>query len=156
MKFDVGRFGADYAYTMDGGEIGELEFENFNAASAKIHIQGRNVHPGYAKGKMKNAILIATELNGLLPVQQRPEFTEGYEGFFHVVGFSGTVEEADVTYIIRDHDRAEFERKKELLLGCVDFISAKFGEGTAVARSRISTTTCAGRSSRTTMWWRRP
>ncbi len=133
VKFDVKRFGADYAYTMDGGEIGELEFENFNAASAKIHIQGRNVHPGYAKGKMKNAILIATELNGLLPVQQRPEYTEGYEGFFHVVGFSGTVEEADITYIIRDHDRAEFESKKDLMLKCVDFINAKFGEGTATA-----------------------
>src|SRR5574344_1893201 len=91
VKFDVKRFGADYAYTMDGGEIGELEFENFNAASAKIHIQGRNVHPGYAKGKMKNAILIATELNGLLPVQQRPELTEGYDGFFHIISFNGTV-----------------------------------------------------------------
>ena len=103
VKFDVKRFGAEYAYTMDGGEIGELEFENFNAASAKIHIQGRNVHPGYAKGKMKNAILIATELNALLPVQQRPEYTEGYEGFFHIVGFSGSVEEADVREQEGDH-----------------------------------------------------
>ena len=116
---------------MDGGEIGELEFENFNAASAKIHIQGRNVHPGYAKGKMKNAILIATELNGLLPVQQRPEYTEGYEGFFHIVGFNGTVEEADITYIIRDHDRKEFESKKAIMQKCVDFINVKYGEGTA-------------------------
>ena len=87
VKFDVKKFGAEYAYTMDGGEVGELEFENFNAASAKIHIQGRNVHPGYAKGKMKNAILIGMELNSLLPVQQRPEFTEGYEGFFHIISF---------------------------------------------------------------------
>ena len=133
VKFDVKKFGAEYAYTMDGGEIGELEFENFNAASAKIHIQGRNVHPGYAKGKMKNAILIATELNALLPVQQRPEYTEGYEGFFHIVGFSGSVEEADVTYIIRDHDRKEFESKKEIMRKCVDFINVKYGEGTAVA-----------------------
>lgn len=131
VKFDVKKFGAEYAYTMDGGEIGELEFENFNAASAKIHIQGRNVHPGYAKGKMKNAILIATELNGLLPVQQRPEYTEGYEGFFHIVGFNGTVEEADITYIIRDHDRKEFESKKAIMQKCVDFINVKYGEGTA-------------------------
>ena len=133
VKFDVKKFGAEYAYTMDGGEIGELEFENFNAASAKIHIQGRNVHPGYAKGKMKNAILIATELNGLLPVQQRPEYTEGYEGFFHIVGFNGTVEEADITYIIRDHDRKEFESKKAIMQKCVDFINVKYGEGTATA-----------------------
>ncbi len=133
VKFDVKKFGAEYAYTMDGGEIGELEFENFNAASAKIHIQGRNVHPGYAKGKMKNATLIATELNGLLPVQQRPEYTEGYEGFFHIVGFSGTVEEADVTYIIRDHDRKEFESKKAIMQKCADFINVKYGEGTATA-----------------------
>ena len=133
VKFDVKRFGADYAYTMDGGEIGELEFENFNAASAKIHIQGRNVHPGYAKGKMKNAILIATELNGLLPVQQRPEYTEGYEGFFHIIGINGSVEEADVTYIIRDHDRKEFESKKAIMQKCVDFINVKYGDGTATA-----------------------
>ena len=133
VKFDVKKFGAEYAYTMDGGEIGELEFENFNAASAKIHIQGRNVHPGYAKGKMKNAILIATELNGLLPVQQRPEYTEGYEGFFHIIGINGSVEEADVTYIIRDHDRKEFESKKAIMQKCVDFINVKYGDGTATA-----------------------
>ena len=131
VKFDVPRFGADYAYTMDGGEIGELEFENFNAASAKIHIQGRNVHPGYAKGKMKNAILIGTELNSLLPVDQRPEYTEGYEGFFHLIGFSGSVEEADLTYIIRDHDRAKFEEKKKVIASCCDFINGKYGAGTA-------------------------
>ena len=131
VKFDVKKFGAEYAYTMDGGEVGELEFENFNAASAKIHIQGRNVHPGYAKGKMKNAILIGMELNSLLPVQQRPEFTEGYEGFFHIISFKGSVEEADFGYIIRDHDRAKFEEKKEVIGKCVAFINEKYGEGTA-------------------------
>lgn len=131
-KFDVKKFGAEYAYTMDGGEVGELEFENFNAASAKIHIQGRNVHPGYAKGKMKNAILIGMELNSLLPVQQRPEFTEGYDGFFHIISFKGCVEEADFGYIIRDHDRALFEQKKEEMRKCVDYINARYGEGTAV------------------------
>ena len=132
VKFDVPRFGADFAYTMDGGEIGELEFENFNAASAKIHIQGRNVHPGYAKGKMKNALLIGHELCGLLPVDQRPEYTEGYEGFFHLIAFNGSVEEADIAYIIRDHDRAKFEAKKVLMGQVVDFINTKYGEGTAV------------------------
>lgn len=131
VKFDVKKFGAEYAYTMDGGEVGELEFENFNAASAKIHIQGRNVHPGYAKGKMKNAILIGMELNSLLPVQQRPEFTEGYDGFFHIISFKGSVEEADFGYIIRDHDRAKFEEKKEVIGKCVAFINEKYGEGTA-------------------------
>jgi len=131
VKFDVPRFGADFAYTMDGGEIGELEFENFNAASAKIHIQGRNVHPGYAKGKMKNALLIGHELCGLLPVDQRPEYTEGYEGFFHLIAFNGSVEEADIAYIIRDHDRAKFESKKILMGQAVDFINAKYGSGTA-------------------------
>lgn len=131
VKFDVKRFGADYAYTMDGGEIGELEFENFNAASAKIHIQGRNVHPGYAKDKMKNAIIIGMELNDLLPVGQRPELTEGYDGFFHIISFNGTVEEANFGYIIRDHDRKKFEDKKELIRKCVDFINIKYGEDTA-------------------------
>ena len=131
VKFDVPRFGADYAYTMDGGEIGELEFENFNAASAKLHIQGRNVHPGNAKGKMKNAILIGQELNSLLPVDQRPEYTEGYEGFFHLISFKGSVEEADFAYIIRDHDRDKFEAKKVLIQQVTDFINTKYGEGTA-------------------------
>ena len=131
VKFDVQRFGADYAYTMDGGEVGELEFENFNAASAKIHIQGRNVHPGYAKGKMKNAILIGQELNGMLPALARPECTEGYEGFFHLISFKGTVEEADFAYIIRDHDRAMFEARKAMMQKVADAINAKYGEGTA-------------------------
>ena len=131
VKFDVKRFGADYAYTMDGGEIGELEFENFNAVSAKIHIQGRNVHPGYAKDKMKNAILIGMEFNDLLPIGQRPELTEGYDGFFHIISFKGSVEEADFGYIIRDHDRKKFEEKKELIAQCAHFINVKYGEGTA-------------------------
>ena len=131
VKFNVKRFGADYAYTMDGGEIGELEFENFNAASAKIHIQGRNVHPGYAKDKMKNAILIGMEFNDLLPIGQRPELTEGYDGFFHIISFKGSVEEADFGYIIRDHDRKKFEEKKELIAQCAHFINVKYGEGTA-------------------------
>ena len=136
VKFDVPRFGADYAYTMDGGEVGELEFENFNAASAKIHIQGRNVHPGYAKGKMKNALHVGLELCALLPVEQRPEYTEGYEGFFHLIAFNGSVEEADVAFIIRDHDRAKFEAKKVLMGQVVDFINAKYGAGTAVLNLR--------------------
>jgi len=129
--FDVAKFGAKYAYTMDGGKIGELEFENFNAASAKIHIQGRNVHPGYAKNKMINAILIAMELNALLPVEQRPEFTQDYEGFFHVTGIKGAVEEADIQYIIRDHSMDKFEEKKRMMQEAVNFINSKFGEGTA-------------------------
>ena len=130
VKFDVGRFGADYAYTMDGGEIGELEFENFNAASAKIHIQGCNVHPGYAKGKMKNAILIGQEFNAMLPVMARPEYTEGYEGFFHLISFKGAVEEADFAYIIRDHNRAKFEARKDMISKVADFVNSKYGEGT--------------------------
>ena len=130
VKFDVKRFGAEYAYTMDGGEIGELEFENFNAASAKIHIQGCNVHPGYAKGKMKNAILIGQEFNAMLPVMARPEYTEGYEGFFHLISFKGTVEEADFAYIIRDHNRSKFEYRKEMIQKVADFINSKYGEGT--------------------------
>ena len=130
VKFDVKRFGAQYAYTMDGGEIGELEFENFNAASAKVHIQGSNVHPGSAKGKMRNAIHIGQEFDALLPVDQRPEYTEGYEGFFHIISFKGTVEEADFAYIIRDHDRAKFEKKKEFIEKAAAFINGKYGAGT--------------------------
>ena len=136
VKFDVKKFDADYAYTMDGGDIGELEFENFNAAAATIRIQGRNVHPGYAKGKMKNAMRIAIELNSLLPVEQKPEYTEGYEGFFHLIGFNGTVEEATISYIIRDHDMALYEHKKGVMQQCVDFINLKYGEGTATANIR--------------------
>ncbi len=127
VKFDVQKFGAQYAYTMDGGAIGELEYENFNAAAATVHIQGRNIHPGYAKGKMLNSILIGMELNGLLPVEQRPEHTDGYEGFFHITGFNGTVEESVFSYIIRDHDINLFEKKKETLKRCVEFINSKYG-----------------------------
>jgi tripeptide aminopeptidase len=133
VKFDVPKFDATYAYTMDGGEVGELEFENFNAASAKIHIQGCNVHPGYAKGKMRNAILIAQELNSLLPAEQRPERTQDYEGFFHLISIKGSVEEADIAYIIRDHSRELFEKKKAIMQECVDFINSRYGEGTAAA-----------------------
>ena len=131
VKFDVEKFGADYAYTMDGGAIGELEYENFNAASASVKIQGSNLHPGYAKGKMKNAILIGMELNSLLPVEQRPEYTCGYEGFFHIIGFNGSVEEATFSYIIRDHDMDLYEKRKQTMQECVDFINKKYGEGTA-------------------------
>ena len=135
-KFDVAKFDADYAYTMDGGDLGELEFENFNAAAATVKIQGRNVHPGYAKGKMKNAMRVAIEINGLLPVEQKPEYTEGYEGFFHLIGFNGTVEEATISYIIRDHDMALYENKKAVMQQCVDFINQKYGEGTAALTLR--------------------
>ena len=128
-RFDVKKFGAQYAYTMDGGAIGELEYENFNAASAKVHIQGRNIHPGYAKDKMLNAILIGSEFNDMLPVWQRPEYTEGYDGFIHITKFTGVVEEADIQYIIRDHDFGLFERKKKMLQECADFINCKYGEG---------------------------
>lgn len=135
-KFDVARFGADYAYTMDGGEVGELEFENFNAAAATVTIQGRNVHPGYAKGKMKNAILIGMELNSLLPVEQRPEYTSDYEGFFHIISYKGTVENCTFSYILREHDLDKHEAQKAELRRCVDFINAKYGEGTASVEIR--------------------
>lgn len=128
--FNVERFGAQFAYTVDGGFEGELEYENFNAASAKAHVQGRNVHPGYAKDKMVNALQVATELNGLLPAWERPEHTEGYEGFFHLVGLSGTVEEAEVSYIIRDHDRVRFEARKRLMEEVAAWLNGRYGEGT--------------------------
>ena len=131
VKFDVAKFGAQYAYTMDGGAVGELEYENFNAASATVRIQGRNIHPGYAKGNMLNAILIGMELNSLLPVGQRPELTDGYDGFFHIIGFNGTVENAEFSYIIRDHDMDLYEQKKAFMEKCVAFINEKYGEGTA-------------------------
>lgn len=126
-KFDVKKFGAKYAYTIDGGEIGELEYENFNAAGAKIRIQGSNIHPGYAKDKMVNSMLIAMELNAMLPVEQRPAYTQGYEGFFHLTDITGTVEETTMGYIIRDHDRAKFEAKKELITEVVAFLNKKYG-----------------------------
>ena len=125
--FDVAAFGADFAYTVDGGMAGELEYENFNAASAKVEIQGRNVHPGYAKNKMINAIELAGEFMQLLPAWERPEHTEGYEGFFHCVGMTGTVEKAQLSYIIRDHDADRFEQRKRFIWSAMDFMRAKYG-----------------------------
>ncbi|MDY3783514.1 MAG: peptidase T [Candidatus Cryptobacteroides sp.] len=136
VKFDVKRFGAEYAYTMDGGDEGELEFENFNAASATVRIQGRNVHPGYAKGKMKNAIRIGLEFDSLLPEGARPELTEGYEGFFHLISYSGTVEQATFSYIIRDHDLTLYENKKKFICSVADEINRRYGEGTATVDVR--------------------
>lgn len=127
--FDVKKFGADWAYTLDGGEIGELEYENFNAAYARISIQGRNIHPGYAKGKMQNALLMATEFNALLPVFDRPEFTQDYEGFFHLVKMEGSVEKAVIQYIIRDHNRELFEQRKQIMRDCADFMNTRYGQG---------------------------
>ena len=135
-KFDVKKFDATYAYTMDGGEVGELEFENFNAAAATVHIQGRNVHPGYGKGKMKNAILIGMEFNSLLPAEQRPEYTEGYEGFYHLISYKGSVEECEFSYILREHDLSKHEHQKEVMQRCAEFINAKYGEGTATVNIR--------------------
>jgi len=129
VKFDVERFGARYAYTMDGGAVGELEYENFNAAAASIVVHGRNIHPGYAKGKMLNSLRIAMELDSLLPSSQKPEYTCGYEGFFHLMGIEGTVEETRMNYIIRDHDFALYEDKKAVMQRCCDFINARYGEG---------------------------
>lgn len=129
VKFDVKKFGAQYAYTMDGGAIGELEFENFNAAAAVIKIQGRNIHPGYAKGKMVNSMRIAMELNSLLPQEQKPEYTSGYEGFFHLIGIEGSVEQTTVSYIIREHDIEKHEAQKKLLTDCCEFLNRKYGEG---------------------------
>jgi tripeptide aminopeptidase len=126
--FDVKKFGADFAYTVDGGEVGEVQFENFNAAGVEITLHGRNVHPGNAKMKMRNALLIGMELNELLPVFERPEFTEKYEGFYHLYEFSGTVEEATMAYIIRDHDRQKFEEKKHLIQKAADYINEKYGD----------------------------
>lgn len=126
--FDVQSFGADFAYTVDGGQIGELEYENFNAALASIQIQGRNVHPGTAKDQMINALLLGMELNTLLPAHQRPQHTEGYDGFFHLIDFHGTVEASSMRYIIRDHDVVKFEEKKNLLQESVKFINQKYGQ----------------------------
>ncbi len=124
--FDVKKFGADFAYTLDGGGAGELEFENFNAAGAKVFIQGRNIHPGYAKDKMLNSILIAMELNALLPVNERPEFTQDYEGFFHLIKMEGAVEKSMIQYIIRDHDAEKFEAKKAIMTRAVEFINNRY------------------------------
>ncbi|MEA4936104.1 MAG: peptidase T [Paludibacter sp.] len=129
--FDVAKFGAEWAYTMDGGEIGELEYENFNAAGAKIIIRGINVHPGYAKHKMKNSIRIAHQFISMLPRHETPEHTDGYEGFYHLMGMEGKVEETTLNYIIRDHDRDRFERRKKELSHLINKINAEFGENTA-------------------------
>lgn len=125
-KFDVQKFDADWGYTVDGGEVGEFEYENFNAASAKVIIRGRNVHPGYAKNKMINALCVGNELINMLPANERPEFTEGYEGFFHITSLNGTVEEAELSLIIRDHDRQMFERRKKILQEAVNFMNERY------------------------------
>lgn len=127
-KFDVEKFGCEFAYTMDGSEVGELEFENFNAAGAKFIIKGRNVHPGYAKGKMINSMLVANYLMNLLPANETPATTEGYEGFYHLVGLQGEVEQTTLSYIIRDHDRARFEERKQFMQSLVEKVNAHYGE----------------------------
>ena len=128
--FDVERFGCEWAYTMDGGDVGELEFENFNAAQAKITIKGVSVHPGYAKGKMVNANRLAAELSAMLPADETPEATEGYQGFYHLLGITSNIEQARMSYIIRDHDRDRFEDRKRFIKRCADQMNAKYGEGT--------------------------
>ncbi|OPZ98545.1 MAG: Peptidase T [Bacteroidetes bacterium ADurb.Bin408] len=125
--FDVAKFAADFAYTLDGGGIGELEYENFNAAGAKLFIQGRNIHPGYAKNKMLNAMHVAMEFNALLPPHERPEHTANYEGFYHLVKMDGTVENAMLQYIIRDHDKSIFEHRKQVFTDTVAFLQKKYG-----------------------------
>ncbi len=136
--FDVKGFGADYAYTLDGGAYGELEYENFNAASLKVTVRGKNIHPGSAKDKMKNALTVAMEFEYLLPVQQKPEFTQGYEGFFHLTDMQGDVENAAMHYILRDHDAAKLERKKADARAAADFLNRKYGEGTVELAIRDS------------------
>ena len=127
-KFDVEKFGCEFAYTMDGSEVGELEFENFNAAGAKFTVKGRNVHPGYAKGKMVNSMLVANYLMSLLPANETPATTEGYEGFYHLVGLQGEVEQTTLSYIIRDHDRNRFEERKQFMQSLVEKVNAHYGE----------------------------
>ena len=131
--FDVEKFGCEWAYTMDGGDIGDLEFENFNAASAKVTIKGVSVHPGYAKGKMINANRLAAEFAAMLPVDETPETTEGYEGFYHLLGIESNIEQAKLSYIIRDHDREKFEDRKAFIAECVKKMNEKYGEGTVTA-----------------------
>lgn len=135
-KFDVAKFGCEWAYTMDGGEVGELEFENFNAAAAKVTFKGRNVHPGYAKHKMINSIRIANQFISMLPRHETPEHTTGYEGFYHLIGIQGEVEQTTVTYIIRDHDRNKFESRKAEMAHLVRKINAEYGEDTATLELR--------------------
>jgi len=128
--FHVEKFGADFAYTMDGGEIGELQYENFNAAMAEITIKGRSIHPGHAKNKMVNSILIGNKIAGSLPEKEVPEHTEDYEGFFHLMQFNGTIEETKLTYILRDHSRKKFEQRKALMTKIINQINSEYGEGT--------------------------
>ena len=130
--FDVKLFGADYAYTADGGPVGEIEYENFNAAGAKVEFRGLNIHPGSAKNKMVNSQYIAMEFHALLPAAQKPEYTEGYEGFFHLTDMAGEVEQTTLRYIVRDHDMEKFEQKKHLMADAADFINRKYGEGTCI------------------------
>lgn len=130
QHFDVERFGCEWAYTMDGGDVGELEFENFNAASARVYIKGVSVHPGYAKGKMINASALAAEFATMLPADETPETTEGYQGFYHLLGIESNIEQAKMHYIIRDHDRSDFEDRKRFISRCADEMNTKFGEGT--------------------------
>jgi len=134
--FDVPKFAADWAYTMDGGEIGELEYENFNAASAKVTFKGTNVHPGYARHKMLNSMRVAQQFAGMLPRHETPEHTEGYEGFFHLTNMEGTVEKSSLSYIIRDHDRDRFDRRKKEFTHLVNKINSEFGENTATLELR--------------------
>ncbi len=136
--FDVKKFGADFAYTLDGGELGEIEYENFNAAAMKVQVKGLGIHPGSSKNKMVNASLIAIEFDSLLPAQQRPAFTEGYEGFFHLHSMQGEVEAATLIYIIRDHDAAKFAAKKALALAAGEYLNKKYGEGTVTVEIKDS------------------
>ena len=131
--FDVEKFGCEWAYTMDGGDLGDLEFENFNAASAKVTIKGVSVHPGYAKGKMVNANRLAAEFAMMLPADETPETTDGYEGFYHLLGVESNIENAKLSYIIRDHDRERFESRKDFIVECVKKMNEKYGEGTVEA-----------------------
>ena len=137
-KFDVKGFGADYAYTADGGAMGEIEYENFNAASAKAVFHGLNIHPGSAKDKMVNSQLIAMEYQSMLPAAQKPEYTDGYEGFIHLTDMAGEVEESTLRWIIRDHDMVKFEAQKEVMKAAAAFITAKYGEGTVELTIRAS------------------
>jgi tripeptide aminopeptidase len=136
--FDISGFDAEYAYTVDGGSIGEIEYENFNAAGAKVTVRGLNIHPGGAKDKMINSQLVAMEYNGLLPADQRPEHTEGYEGFIHLTDMKGEVEETVLRYIIRDHDMEEFEEKKDLMVAAACRMDEKYGKGTVQIALRDS------------------
>ncbi len=137
--FEVEKFDADFAYTIDGGEIGELEYENFNAAGAKVIVNGRNIHPGNAKNKMKNAVLMAMDFNGMLPASEVPGCTEGYEGFFHLNDFNGTVENAELVYIIRDHDLDRFNERKALMESAAKYINNNTVKGLWFLNLRINT-----------------